>query len=128
MMPEPGPLERWYTRPVLFVTDMERTRSFYMETLDFTQDWGFEEEDQTVVCQLVRGGECEVILAIDAERAGKSRLFVSLNQQDITTLQAQIEDRSIETERAWWGHDVIRIQDPDGNELLFPLDEADGES
>jgi glyoxalase/bleomycin resistance protein/dioxygenase superfamily protein len=24
----------------------------------------------------------------------------------------------------WWGYDVIRITDPDGNELLFPLDET----
>ena len=25
---------------------------------------------------------------------------------------------------AFWGYDVIRILDPDGNELLFPLDET----
>ena len=28
------------------------------------------------------------------------------------------------SEKAWWGYDVIRIADPDGNELLFPLDET----
>jgi len=26
--------------------------------------------------------------------------------------------------RLWWGYDVIRIADPDGNELFFPLDET----
>jgi len=33
-------------------------------------------------------------------------------------------ERSVPTEKAWWGYDAIRIVDPDGNELLFPLDET----
>jgi len=33
-------------------------------------------------------------------------------------------ERSVPTQKAWWGYDVIRIADPDGNELLFPLDET----
>jgi len=31
---------------------------------------------------------------------------------------------SVATRKAWWGYDVIRIADPDGNELFFPLDET----
>ena len=33
-------------------------------------------------------------------------------------------NRSLPATTTWWGYDSIRIADPDGNELLFPLDET----
>ena len=39
-------------------------------------------------------------------------------------LRREISERAVSTQKAWWGYDVIRIADPDGNELLFPLDET----
>jgi hypothetical protein len=39
-------------------------------------------------------------------------------------LRREILERSVPTEKTWWGYDAIRIVDPDGNELLFPLDET----
>jgi hypothetical protein len=35
-------------------------------------------------------------------------------------LRREISERSMPTQKTWWGYDVIRIADPDGNELLFP--------
>jgi hypothetical protein len=54
----------------------------------------------------------------------KSRLFVELTRDGIDELRREISERSVPTEKAWWGYDAIRIVDPDGNELLFPLDET----
>ena len=29
-------------------------------------------------------------------------------------------ERSVPSKASWWGYGVIQIDDPDGNELLFP--------
>jgi hypothetical protein len=47
-------------------------------------------------------------------------LFVSLTPDGVAALRRQIAERSVPTEKSWWGYDVIKIVDPDGNELLFP--------
>jgi hypothetical protein len=36
-------------------------------------------------------------------------------------LGSEIVKRSIPSKEFWWGYDCIQIDDPDGNELLFPL-------
>jgi hypothetical protein len=69
-------------------------------------------------------GECEIILCEDLERQDKGRLFVELTRDGIDELRREIVERSVPTQKAWWGYDVIRITDPDGNELLFPLDDT----
>ena len=42
--------------------------------------------------------------------------------------QAEIDAESIPVERTWWGYSVLKIKDPDGNELLFPGGDTDSES
>jgi hypothetical protein len=46
---------------------------------------------------------------------------VELTRDGLDELRREIAERSVPTQKAWWGYDVIRIADPDGNELLFPL-------
>jgi len=109
---------QWYTRPVLFVSDVQPALRFYIEMLGFRKKW------QTGnVCQVDRGG-CEIILCEDPARQDKSRLFVELNREGLDELRREISERSVPTGKTWWGYDTIRIVDPDGNELLFPLDET----
>lgn len=36
-------------------------------------------------------------------------------------LRGEITERGIASRQSWWGYPVIPIDDPDGNELLFPL-------
>ena len=110
----------WYARPVLFVSDAERALRFYVDKLGFTRKWMAGEG---TVCQVDRGG-CEIILCQDRVRQDKSRLFIELNRDGIDELRREIVQRSVPNEKAWWGYDVIRIVDPDGNDLLFPLDET----
>ena len=113
---------KWYARPVFFVSDVQRALQFYIDKLGFKKKWHTGDGTGTV-CQVDRG-ECEIILCEDSGRRDKGRLFVELNRDGIDELRREILERSVPTEKAWWGYDVIRITDPDGNELLFPLDET----
>lgn len=110
---------RWYTRPVFFVGDVERALRFYEDLLGFRKSW-HSDEGKGKVCQVNRG-ECEIILCKDADRKDKARLFVELTPDGIAELRREIVERSIPSRESWWGYDVIQIDDPDGNELLFPL-------
>lgn len=108
----------WYARPVLFVSDVQGALRFYIDKLGFKKKWHVDN-----VCQVDRG-ECEIILCEDPARQDKSRLFVELTRDGIDELRREISERSVPTQKMWWGYDTIRIVDPDGNELLFPLDET----
>ena len=109
---------RWYTRPVLFVADVNRALRFYIDLLGFEKGW-HEGDGAGKVCQVNRG-ECEIILCEDATRRDKARLFVELTHDGLTELRREIIERSIPSKASWWGYDVIQVDDPDGNELLFP--------
>jgi catechol 2,3-dioxygenase-like lactoylglutathione lyase family enzyme len=115
-------VQKWYARPVLFVSDVQRALRFYVDSLGFKKKW-HEGEGRGTVCQVDRG-ECEIILCEDSKRHDKSRRFVELTRDGIVELRRELVERSVPNQKAWWGYDVIQITDPDGNELLFPLDET----
>jgi catechol 2,3-dioxygenase-like lactoylglutathione lyase family enzyme len=112
-------VQRWYTRPVLFVTDINRALRFYLDLLGFKKSW-HEGDGAGKVCQIDRA-ECEIILCESADRTDKARLFVELTGDGLVELRREIVERSIPCKESWWGYDSIQIDDPDGNELLFPL-------
>ena len=119
--PTPRTVEHlWYARPVLFVSDLQRAIDFWVGELGFTKKW-HEAEGEGTVCQVDRGG-CEIILAQDPGRDDRGRLFLELRKDGVDRLLEEVEERSIPTERSWWGYDVLRIEDPDGNELLVCLE------
>ena len=109
---------KWYTRPVLFVADVNRALRFYIDMLGFKKDW-HEGDGAGGVCQVNRAG-CEIILCEHATRRDKGRLFVSLTAAGLAALRRDIAEHSVPSEKSWWGMDVVKIVDPDGNELLFP--------
>ena len=112
-------VHRWYTRPVLFVADVNRALRFYIDMLGFEKSW-HEGGGVGKVCQVNRG-ECEIILCEDATRRDKARLFIELTAEGLTELRRELVDRSVPSKESWWGYSAIQIHDPDGNELLFPL-------
>ena len=112
---------RWYSRPVLFVAEVNRAIRFYVDMLGFEKAW-HEGDGAGTVCQVNRG-ECEIILCQDAVRRDKARLFVELTMEGLTEFLRELDERSVPSNRIWWGYNVIQIHDPDGNELLFPLAE-----
>ena len=114
-------VQRWYARPVLFVADVNRALHFYIDMLGFEKRW-HEGDGTGKVCQVNRG-ECEIILCEDARRRDKARLFVELTAGGLAELRREIIERSVPSKLSWWGYDVIQVDDPDGNELLFPISE-----
>ena len=106
----------WYMRPVFFVSDVQRALRFYVGALGFEKKW-----HKGTVCQVDRGG-CEIILCEDATRSDRGRLFLELTRDGVDQLLREIVEQSVATAKSWWGYDVLRIADPDGNELLVCLE------
>ena len=92
-----------------------------MDLLGFEKRW-HEGDGAGKVCQVNRG-ECEIILCEDGRRRDKARLFVELTPEGLADLRREIVERSVPSKESWWGYDVLQIDDPDGNELLFPASE-----
>ena len=114
-------VHRWYTCPVLFVADVNRGTSFLRRHARLQKSW-HEGDGAGKVCQVNRG-ECEIILCEDAMRRDKARLFVELTPEGLADLRHEIVERPIPSKESWSGYDVIQVDDPDGNELLFPVSE-----
>ena len=110
---------RWYMRPVFFVSDVQHALDFYVGKLGFEKQW-HEADGKGKVCQVHRA-DCEIILTEDSTRHDRGRLFVELTREGLDQLLRETIERSIPTQKSWWGYDVIRVADPDGNELLFPF-------
>jgi catechol 2,3-dioxygenase-like lactoylglutathione lyase family enzyme len=114
-------VHRWYARPVFFVADVHRALHFYVDMLGFVKKW-HEADGAGTVCQVDRG-ECEIILCQDEARRDRSRLFVELTADGLKALRRELAARSVPHSETWWGYDSIQVNDPDGNELLFPVPE-----
>ena len=113
-------VQKWYPRPVFFVGEINRAIHFYIDQLGFQKAWHSGDGTGTV-CQVNRS-DCEIILCQDTARTDKGRLFIELNQDGLAELRQEIDERSIPFKTTWWGYDSIQIDDPDGNELLFPIE------
>ena len=110
----------WYMRPVLFVSNIQRAIEFYVDKLGFIKKW-HEADGKGTVCQVDRGG-CEIILCEDDARKDRGRLFLELSRDGVDQLLKEVGERSIPTQKIWWGYDVLKIEDPDGNDLLVCLE------
>src|SRR5688572_13812743 len=92
---------RWYPRPVFFVSDIQRAIDFYVGKLGFVKKW-HEADGTGTVCQVDRS-DCEIILCQDAARVDRGRLFVELTPEGIQQLRREIVERSVPSQRSWWG-------------------------
>ncbi len=113
----------WYTRPVFFVSAMEPSLHFYIDLLGFNKDWSYTEGLREIVAQVHRGSGCELILSEESKRAGESRVFISIEAEDLAGLQKELKRKDVPVSYSWWGYDVLVLKDPDGNEILFPVEQ-----
>lgn len=112
--------DKWYTRPVLFVADIDRSVVFYVRQLGFKQAWRYEDAGKTWVAQVERRG-CELILSSQwPDKVGKGLIFISLNVAVLDALRAELEGRGVDVKDGNWGYRLMVVTDPDGNELYFP--------
>jgi catechol 2,3-dioxygenase-like lactoylglutathione lyase family enzyme len=112
-------MHRWYSRPVLFVTDIQRSLRFYVDGLGFKTDWHTDDGKGTI-CQVSRS-ECEIILCQDSGRRDRGRLFIELTADGLRDFRHELAERSVPHKSTWWGYDTTQVDDPDGNELFFPV-------
>ena len=115
----------WFARPVLHVTDVEASLSFYVDQLGFTSPWRYEEDGRAHVAQVDRQG-CALILADTwPEKIGKGLMFISLNGEPETqvaaldALRAEFEAKGVPVKEGSWGYQLLVVDDPDGNQLFF---------
>ena len=111
-------VHRWYARPVLFVSDVNRAIRFYVDMLGFEKSW-HSGDGAGKVCQVNRS-DCEIILCEDDTHRDRARLFIELTADGLTDLRRELVERSVPSKETWWGYDTLQIDDPDGNELFFP--------
>ena len=122
--------QKFYARPVLFVSDMDRTLDFYVNRLGFTQSWRYE-EGGGFVAEAKRQG-CVLIFSTQwPDKVGKGLMFISLDidaprdrlKAEVTAgldrLRQEFVGRGAKVEDGWWGYKLLVIRDPDGNELYF---------
>ena len=113
-------MSRWYTRPIICVSDVERSLAFYIDKLGFTEAWRHVEEGQLLVAQVDRAG-CELILSSQwPDKAGSALIFASLDGDVLAAARAEFEGRGVEVKDGWWGYKLAIVEDPDGNQLYFP--------
>jgi len=117
-MARPATTHRWYSRPVLFVTDLQRALQFYVAGLGYKKDWHADDGAGTV-CQVSRS-DCEIILCQDASRRDRGRLFIELTADGLRDFRRELAERSIPHHATRWGYETTQVNDPDGNELFFP--------
>jgi catechol 2,3-dioxygenase-like lactoylglutathione lyase family enzyme len=102
----------WFARPVLFVTDIDRSVDFYVKQLGFTQPWRYEEEGRASVAQVDRQG-CKLILSSQwPDKVGKGLMFISLNVGVLDALRAELEGRGVDVKDGQWGYRLMVIADP----------------
>ena len=118
----------WFARPVLHVTDVEASLSFYVDRLGFTSPWRFDENGKVFVAQVERQG-CALILSRQwPQMIGKGLMFISLNVEPPTreaataaldALRAELDARGVSVKDGSWGYRLLVVDDPDGNQLFF---------
>jgi catechol 2,3-dioxygenase-like lactoylglutathione lyase family enzyme len=117
--------DKWYTRPLIFVSDIERSVDFYLKQLGFEENWRYEEAGKTWIAQVSRKG-CELILTSQwPAKAGGGIIFISLDPDVLKATRAEYEGRGVKVEDGEWGYQLMVIRDPDGNQLWFPYEAAE---
>src|SRR5436305_790900 len=122
--------DQWYSRPVLFVSNVEASVAFYVKQLGFREHWRYEEGGKAWIAQVDRAG-CELILASPLSfspplpnNIGQGLMFISLDPPVLDAARAELEGRGVAIKEGSWGYHLMVISDPDGNQLYFPY-EAD---
>src|SRR5262245_44356116 len=112
--------DEWYSRPVLFVSDINTSVDFYVKQFGFKQNWRWEDEDgKPWIAQVARPGIELILTAQWPDKAGKGLMFISLNVEVLNALRTELESRGVEVKDGRWGTALMVIMDPDGNTFWF---------
>src|SRR5262249_43338581 len=102
-------MSAWYSRPIVAVADIERALAFYVGALGFAEDWRYGEDGAAFIVQVSRPG-CELILSSQwPERVGSNLLFVSLEPDVLSALEAGLAQKGVATQSGWWGYRLLIV-------------------
>jgi catechol 2,3-dioxygenase-like lactoylglutathione lyase family enzyme len=121
-------LNNLYARAVFFVADAERALRFYKDRLGFAEDWNYQEEERTYVCQVSLLGFELILNETDErtrDRAGRGRVFIGLEPDQEAPLLEHLAKHEVPAERRDWGRPTTVIRDLDGNEIFFWMSKED---
>ncbi len=108
--------------------DAERLLRFYKEQLGFSEDWSYQEQGRTFVCQVSLLGFELILNEVDDQtqtRAGHGRVFIGLDDDQVEPLRAHFAANGNQAERVAWGRPTLVVKDLDGNELFFWMPQDD---
>jgi catechol 2,3-dioxygenase-like lactoylglutathione lyase family enzyme len=112
-------------RPVFFVSDVERALGFYVSQLGFAETNRYAEGGQVLVAGVARDG-CPLLLSCQwPQKNGHGRYWIRLDVPTYDELRANLEAKGVALKDDFWGMDTMIVEDPDGNELFFPVPEPE---
>jgi uncharacterized glyoxalase superfamily protein PhnB len=112
-------MSKWYSRPILCVTDVEQALRFYIDKLGFAEVWRHSDDGRASVAQVERDGT-ELMLSCQwPDKVGQALIFVSLDLEVLDAARAEFEAAGVQVTEGWWGYRLAIVTDPDGNQLLF---------
>src|SRR5262245_3327494 len=114
---------QWYTRPVVYGSDIDRSVDFYVKQLGFTRNWDFTAEGKRWIAQVSRPGVEFIMTAQWPDKAGTSVMFIEVTPDVLDALHTDLEARGVKVQDGEWGYRLMVIADPDGNQFWFAYDE-----
>lgn len=107
--------------PVIPVEDYERSRSFWVDALDFEVDWEWRDEPGLpVFAQISRAGLSLYLAQRSGEAAAPCTTYVYVSDVDAWHQEALEAGLAVEAppQDRPWGNREMSLRDPDGNALV----------
>jgi catechol 2,3-dioxygenase-like lactoylglutathione lyase family enzyme len=114
-------MSAWDARPVFFVEDVEQSLAFYTDQLGSTETNRYTQDGKVLVGGIERDGCVLLLNCQQPEKSGHARYWILLGLDAYQAFRHELEGRGVAVKDGWWGFDTMIVEDPDGNELFFPV-------
>lgn len=112
----------WTSSTLFFVRDVDTAIGFYVEVLGFTLNMRHEEKGTALVAGVSRGDGCALLLTSQwPGKVGTRILYTALDATELAILRADLEAKRAGIKDGRWGKRLVIVEDPDGNQLYFPV-------
>ena len=111
-------------RPVFYVSDGEKSLSFYTEKLGFDLHWNYAPQGRAFVFEVGLLGIQLILNETEdwtTSRVGQGRVFVGIGDDQYDAFRKHVESHGIRMEVVLWGEPTLLVRDPDGNWITFWL-------
>ena len=120
-------MNTWDARPVFFVDDVEQSLAFYTDQLDFTETNRYAKDGKVLVGGVHRDGCVPLLSCQQPQKNGHVRYWILLGLEAYQAFRRELEGVGVSVKDGYWGFDTMIVEDPDGNELFFPVPKPETE-